>query len=80
MTGTASQPKKSGVQDFQRVLTAKLSQPLHICLDHQLRVLEARAEGRDVDTLQRSFEGIEHDAVRAIADRVDVLRENQSMN
>ena len=48
-------------------------QTLDILVRHQLRMLQARADGRDIRVRQSSFEGVEDEAVGAVADGVDVL-------
>ena len=48
-------------------------QPLDILVRHQLRVLQARADGRDMRVCEGSLEGVEDEAVGAVADGVDVL-------
>ena len=55
-------------------LTSEVAKAGHVLLREYLRVLEARAERRDVGGGERSLEGVQDDAVRAVADGVDVLR------
>ena len=54
-------------------LTSEVAKAGHVLLSEYLRGLEARAERRDVGGGERSLEGVQDDAVRAVADRVHVL-------
>ena len=54
-------------------LTAKVPKPRHVLLREDLRMFKARAQRRNIGFGERSLEGVQNDAVSAIANRVDVL-------
>ena len=55
-------------------LTSEVAKAGHVLLRQDLRVLEAGAEGRDICLCESGLEGVENDAVGAVADGVHVLR------
>ena len=54
-------------------LTSEVPKAGHVLLCEDLRVLEAGAEGGDVGLREGGLEGVENDAVGAVADGVHVL-------
>ena len=61
---------------MRRLHTRNNTQPpqtLNVLVRHELCVLQARADGRDIRVRKGCFEGIEDEAVGAVADGVDVL-------